>query len=106
MSHGDCRALEKTGVEADAVTYVNAHATSTPAGDLAEYRAIRTVFPGKHLRMNATKSMTGHLLGAAGAIEAIACVQAIRTGELVTSQEKSSCSHTVIRANLVRILKD
>ena len=75
-----CRALEKTGVGADEVNYVNAHATSTPAGDMAEYRAIKKSFPGKHVRMNATKSMTGHLLGGAGAIEAIVCVEAIRTG--------------------------
>lgn len=75
-----CRALKKTGVDPDAVNYINAHATSTPAGDLAEYRAIKQSFPGKHVRMNATKSMTGHLLGGAGAIEAIACIEAIRTG--------------------------
>lgn len=76
------RALDKTGVEVDAVNYINAHATSTPAGDLAEYRAIKKSFPGKHVRMNATKSMTGHLLGGAGAIEAIVCVEAIKTGEV------------------------
>ena len=76
------RALEMTGTSPDEVNYVNAHATSTPAGDLAEYRAIRTALPQNHLRMNATKSMIGHLLGAAGAVEAIATVQAIRTGQL------------------------
>ena len=76
-----CRALEKTGLDPEEVNYVNAHATSTPAGDMAEYKAIRSAIPHKHLRMNATKSMTGHLLGAAGAIEAIASVQAIQTGE-------------------------
>ena len=62
------------------INYVNAHATSTPAGDLAEYRAIRAAIPGGHVRINGTKSMIGHLLGAAGAVEAIATVQAIRTG--------------------------
>ena len=67
----------------DAVNYINAHATSTPAGDLAEYRAIKKSFPGKHVRMNATKSMTGHLLGGAGAIEAVVCVEAIKTGWLL-----------------------
>ena len=52
------------------------------AGDLAEYRAIRAALPGGHVRMNGTKSMIGHLLGAAGAVEAVATVQAIRTGAL------------------------
>lgn len=68
---------------AEEINYVNAHATSTPAGDLAEYRAITSVLSGKHVRMNATKSMIGHLLGAAGAVEAIACIQAIRTGAML-----------------------
>ncbi|KAK9830287.1 hypothetical protein WJX72_010820 [[Myrmecia] bisecta] len=76
------RALESAGVSADDVNYVNAHATSTQAGDMAEYRAITSALPGKHLRINSTKSMIGHLLGAAGAVEAVATVQAIRTGQL------------------------
>ena len=75
-----CRALESCGLAPEDVDYVNAHATSTMAGDMAEYRALRAAIPGNHVRMNATKSMIGHLLGGAGAVEAVATVQAIRTG--------------------------
>eukprot|EP00252_Welwitschia_mirabilis_P012000 TRINITY_DN2667_c0_g3_i1.p1 TRINITY_DN2667_c0_g3~~TRINITY_DN2667_c0_g3_i1.p1 ORF type:complete len:509 (-),score=102.32 TRINITY_DN2667_c0_g3_i1:123-1649(-) len=75
------KALHSAGVRKEDVNYVNAHATSTKAGDMREYKALIRCFgqnPG--LKMNATKSMTGHLQGAAGAVEAIATIQAIRTG--------------------------
>ncbi|KAK4492987.1 hypothetical protein RD792_000042 [Penstemon davidsonii] len=75
------KALAQSGVSKEDVNYINAHATSTPAGDLKEYQALINCFgqnPG--LRVNSTKSMIGHLLGAAGAVEAVATVQAIRTG--------------------------
>jgi 3-oxoacyl-[acyl-carrier-protein] synthase II len=76
------RALEKAGLEPSVVDHLNAHATSTPEGDRAELEAIRTIF-GDHapgVVITANKSMLGHTLGAAGAIEAIATIQAIRTG--------------------------
>ena len=76
------RALEKAGLDADDVDHVNAHATSTPEGDKAELQAIKTIF-GDHagrVPITANKSMIGHTLGAAGAIEAIATVMAIREG--------------------------
>ncbi|XP_022730990.1 3-oxoacyl-[acyl-carrier-protein] synthase II, chloroplastic-like [Durio zibethinus] len=75
------KALAQSGVCREDVNYINAHATSTPAGDIKEYQAILHCF-GKNpeLRVNSTKSMIGHLLGAAGAVEAVAAVQAIRTG--------------------------
>jgi 3-oxoacyl-[acyl-carrier-protein] synthase II len=75
-------ALAASGVAPGEVDYVNAHATSTPAGDLAEWRAIRAAVPGDRVKVNATKSLIGHLLGAASAVEAVAAVQAIRTGWL------------------------
>ncbi|HWG84006.1 MAG TPA: beta-ketoacyl-ACP synthase II, partial [Deinococcales bacterium] len=77
-------ALRSAEINADQVGYVNAHGTSTPANDLAETQAIKTVF-GEHaakLAVSSTKSMTGHLLGAAGAVEAIACAQALYHGVL------------------------
>lgn len=73
------KALEDSELNAEDVDYLNTHATSTPVGDISETKAISKVF-GKnpdHLHIDATKSMTGHLLGAAGAIEAIACIKAI-----------------------------
>ena len=73
------RALRSAQIEPEAVDYINAHATSTPLGDQAESQAIERVF-GEHafrLAVSSTKSMHGHLLGAAGAIEGIACVLAI-----------------------------
>ena len=77
-------ALARAQINPEQVGYVNAHGTSTPAGDLAETQAIRAVY-GEHagkLAVSSTKSMTGHLLGAAGAIEAIATVQALSSGIL------------------------
>ena len=76
------RALDKAGIGPADVDHVNAHATSTPEGDKAELTAIRTLL-GEHageVPITANKSMLGHTLGAAGAIEAIATIQAIRTG--------------------------
>jgi 3-oxoacyl-[acyl-carrier-protein] synthase II len=77
-------ALKEAGIPKEQINYVNAHATSTLAGDLCEVRALKKVF-GPHvynMKMNATKSMIGHCLGAAGGIEAIATIKAIETGML------------------------
>lgn len=76
------QALDDSGMNAEEVDYLNTHATSTPVGDLSETKAIINVFSKdpKNLHINATKSMTGHLLGAAGAIEAIVCLKAINEG--------------------------
>ena len=76
------RALRNAGITPDAVDHINTHGTSTPMGDIAETLAIKEVF-GEHaydISINSTKSMTGHLLGGAGAIEAIASVLALKHG--------------------------
>jgi 3-oxoacyl-[acyl-carrier-protein] synthase II len=75
-------ALEEAGIKPEDVDYINTHGTSTPLGDIGEIKAIQKVF-GEHaykLNISSTKSMTGHLLGAAGAIETIACLLAINEG--------------------------
>ena len=75
------RSLADAGVKPEQVSYINAHATSTQLGDLSEIRALEKIFRAPQtIALNATKSMMGHSLGAAGGIEAIATIQAIRTG--------------------------
>ncbi|MCL6594142.1 MAG: beta-ketoacyl-[acyl-carrier-protein] synthase family protein, partial [Alicyclobacillus sp.] len=78
------RALQSAGLMPQDIDYVNAHATATPAGDTAEALALRAVF-GEHLQrlpVSSIKGAVGHLLGAAGAIESIACIMALQTGWL------------------------
>ncbi len=76
-------AMREAGISADEIDYVNMHATSTAQGDISELVAAKTVFgQRKDLFISATKSMTGHLLGAAGAIEAIACAMALKDGQI------------------------
>ncbi len=75
-------ALDDAGLQPQAIDYVNVHGTSTPLGDISEIKAIKNVF-GEHaykLNVSSTKSMTGHLLGAAGAVEAIASILALQNG--------------------------
>jgi 3-oxoacyl-[acyl-carrier-protein] synthase II len=76
------QALNEAGWNAGDVQYINAHGTSTPLGDAAETRAVKQVFGdhAKRLMMSSTKSMIGHLLGASGGVEAIACALSIRHG--------------------------
>jgi 3-oxoacyl-[acyl-carrier-protein] synthase II len=76
-------ALHEAGITAAEIDYLNVHATSTHMGDISELKAVERIFgEGKGLSISATKSMTGHLLGAAGAVEAIACIQAIRESKI------------------------
>ncbi len=84
LSRSITNALENANVRPEEVRYINAHGTSTLYNDKAETDAVKEVF-GDHARnllMSSTKSMTGHLLGAAGAIEAAACAMAIQTGDI------------------------
>ena len=77
-------ALAKARLRPEEVQYINAHGTSTQVGDACETQAIKTVFGAyaKRLAVSSTKSMTGHLLGAAGAVETIVCAQAIQSGKV------------------------
>ena len=77
-------ALSDARLNADQIDYINAHGTSTPAGDVEEARAIAKLFPNgpKHLHISSTKSMTGHLLGAAGAIEGLFSALAVKEGRI------------------------
>jgi 3-oxoacyl-[acyl-carrier-protein] synthase II len=76
------QALDRSGVEADDVGYINAHGTSTPLGDFAETKAIKDVFGDRayDIPISSTKSMVGHMFGAAGAVEAMVCALAIHEG--------------------------
>ncbi|MBU6409413.1 MAG: beta-ketoacyl-ACP synthase II, partial [Verrucomicrobia bacterium] len=75
-------ALRQSGLRPEEVTYINAHGTSTPQGDLCETQAIKTVFgpQAKHVAVSSTKGATGHMLGAAGAVEMSVCALAIQRG--------------------------
>jgi 3-oxoacyl-[acyl-carrier-protein] synthase II len=75
-------ALTKAGLSIDQVDYINAHGTSTPVGDVCETKAVKALF-GEHakkLSVSSSKSMTGHLLGAAGAVESVVCALALQNG--------------------------
>jgi 3-oxoacyl-[acyl-carrier-protein] synthase II len=77
-------AIESSGIDPSLIGYVNAHGTSTPLGDIGETKAIKKAFGdhSKNLLVSSTKSMTGHLLGAAGGIESVFCAMALHTGDI------------------------
>jgi 3-oxoacyl-[acyl-carrier-protein] synthase II len=89
--------LENSGLKAEEIDHINTHGTSTPLGDVAELKAISEVFGdhAKNININSTKSMTGHLLGAAGAIEAIAAILTIKHGIV-----PPTINHTTIDENI------
>ncbi|MCL4140486.1 UNVERIFIED_CONTAM: hypothetical protein GTU68_048548 [Idotea baltica] len=89
--------LENSGLKPEEVDAINTHGTSTPLGDVAELKAIKEVFGdhAKNININSTKSMTGHLLGAAGAIEAIASILSIEHGIV-----PPTINHTTVDENI------
>lgn len=89
--------LENAKIDANEVDHINTHGTSTPLGDVAELKAIKQVFGdhAKHININSTKSMTGHLLGAAGAVEAIASILSIEHGIV-----PPTINHSVVDQNI------
>ncbi|KAF7007140.1 hypothetical protein CFC21_022100, partial [Triticum aestivum] len=98
--------LENAGVTPEEVNYINAHATSTPAGDLAEVNALKQVFKDpSRIKLNATKSMIGHSLGAAGGLEAIATIKAITTGWVHPTINQFNPEPEVDQFNTVRSVK-
>lgn len=100
-------ALQDAGLTPGDVDYLNVHATSTPVGDLSETTAVHRLFgdDAKHLHISATKSMTGHLLGAAGAVEAIASIMAIVDG-VVPPTINTEVIDPAIPASLQIVLKE
>jgi 3-oxoacyl-[acyl-carrier-protein] synthase II len=89
--------LENAGLKPEDVDHINTHGTSTPLGDVAELKAISEVFGShaKNININSTKSMTGHLLGAAGAIEAISVILAMEHGIV-----PPTINHTTVDENI------
>ncbi|MDB4009718.1 beta-ketoacyl-ACP synthase II [Polaribacter sp.] len=93
--------LENSGIQPEDVDHINTHGTSTPLGDVAELKAISAVFGehAKEININSTKSMTGHLLGAAGAIESIAAILAMKHGIV-----PPTINHTTVDENINPVL--
>lgn len=95
------KALNEAGITAKEVDYVNAHATSTPQGDSSELTAIREVFGNHPVAISATKSMTGHLLGAAGAVESIITVLALKNDIIPPTINTTEIDEAMTDLNIV-----
>ena len=97
-------ALNDAEINADEIDYINAHGTSTPLGDLAETRALKTIFTNTMPSISSTKSMTGHTLGAAGAIESIFCIKSLNdnvvppTINLINQDSECDLDYTALRS--------
>lgn len=100
-------ALAEANLTIDDVDYLNAHATSTPVGDLSELKAVRSIMGGKEtkLKISATKSITGHLMGAAGAVEAIICLLSMRDNVIAPTINTTTLD-PAIPDNLTIVTKD
>ena len=102
-------ALIDAEINADEIDYINAHGTSTPLGDLAETRALKTIFTNTMPSISSTKSMTGHTLGAAGARESIFCIKSVNdnvvppTINLVNQDSECDLDYTALRLSLIHI---
>ena len=94
-------ALEEANMKPGEIGYINAHGTSTPKGDEIEAGAVRRLFDGVDVSMSSTKSAIGHLLGGAGAVEAIFAIQAVRTGDLPPTLNLDNPSESVKGMDLV-----
>lgn len=95
-------ALEDGELNTDDIAYINTHATSTPVGDISETKAIHTLFGERNnLFLSATKSMTGHLLGAAGAVEAIICIKSITDGIIPPTINTTEIDQEIPPLNIV-----
>jgi 3-oxoacyl-[acyl-carrier-protein] synthase II len=99
-------ALKRAGLSADMIDYVNAHGTSTPLGDLIEAKAVARLLgdAAKTVSMSSTKSATGHLLGAAGAIEAIYAIKTVETGDLPPTLNLNDPEDAVAEMDLVPLI--
>ncbi|TYC51220.1 beta-ketoacyl-ACP synthase II [Rhodobacterales bacterium] len=97
------QALSMANLSPTEIGYVNAHSTSTPVGDAAEVAALSTLFDGrgKDLAVSSSKSMFGHLLGAAGAVEAIACVKALVSGMLPPSRNLDNPDEAISKFEMI-----
>jgi 3-oxoacyl-[acyl-carrier-protein] synthase II len=94
--------LDDAGISASEVDYINPHATSTPIGDQSELKAIQRLFgDSPNASISASKSMTGHLLGAAGAIEAIICIQAVQNNQIPPTINTTTIEDTYSNLNIV-----
>ena len=94
-------AITEAKIKPDQVDYINAHGTSTPMGDMVEFRAVKEIFGDFNLAMSSTKSMTGHMLGAAGSVEAVYTLLALQKGVVPPTINLDNPEEETIGFNLV-----